>query len=181
MGKSRVMLDQEMVVEDFWKKLIVSNNIVDNRERRNVVYRHAYLMAARELSNLTTTALGRIVDRNHASVVHAVRNHFSNHTYCSTYRKVYSSVHEELQEVMFGYNEELGDMLKVRFSKIQADSVHLAMANMYKSKYEKQRMVYDEKIEMLKNEINLLSKQIKSVRKRNHLLGDECLRLKNLV
>lgn len=62
-------------------------DIRPNRERRNVVARFAFMVSARRA--YTTQAIGQVVDKNHATVIHATKCHEMNFRYDAEYRKMF--------------------------------------------------------------------------------------------
>jgi len=55
---------------------IEKHNIHNNRERRNVSARQAFMTAARVY--FTTLEIARVTKKNHATVIHATRSHETN-------------------------------------------------------------------------------------------------------
>ena len=55
---------------------IQTNEIGENREQRNVLARHAFMVAARDL--YTTLEISRATKVHHATVIHATKNHEMN-------------------------------------------------------------------------------------------------------
>lgn len=66
-----------------------------NREKRNVEIRHCYIVACIHNFDITLLELGAIIDRNHATLIYAQKNHsdridprFGEQTYINTWKKV---------------------------------------------------------------------------------------------
>lgn len=175
------LIDQQMMLEDYWNVLKETHNLTDNRERRNVIFRHAFLVAARHFSNLSLMTLGRITGRHHATAVHANRCHEQNYTYDQTYRDTFDLLSKQIAERINNYSEDLEQMMADRLSKINVDVYENSLIIMYKKKLEKAERVYEDQIRALKHDLNIVSKQLRHHRKRGEELNEECLRLKNLL
>ncbi len=79
MTKTILRLEYERYVELF--------DIRTNRERKNVVARFAFMVSARRA--FTTSAIGKVMDKNHATVIHATKAHEMNHKFDEDYRKMF--------------------------------------------------------------------------------------------
>lgn len=92
-------MSQQVQLTEYWNDLIKENKIEDNRHQKNVMYRNAFMMAAREYSSLGITDISRIVDRHHATVIHAQKHHDSNIRFSKIYRNAYQRISSHLSDM----------------------------------------------------------------------------------
>jgi hypothetical protein len=174
-------LDQEMLIRDFWNRLSTANQITNNRERRNILYKYSFFVSARELTTLSLSSIGRVLNKDHATVLHAIKKHSANYMYDKTYRNVYDMVYSDLSGQMDKFNSHITDLVSRRIDKMDVDMFSMTMLKVYKSKLEKQQVLHAMQIESLKKERDAIRKYNKTIKKRMDWLNDECLRLKNLL
>ena len=87
-------------LKSYWKELCKEEKLVDNRHQRNVMFRHAFLVAVREVSSLGITDIGQIIGKHHATVIHATKNHDSNMRFNSIYRQAYVRILSTISDMM---------------------------------------------------------------------------------
>ena len=92
-------MSQQVQLTEYWNELTKESNIEDNRHQKNVMYRNAFMMAAREFSSLGITDISRIVDRHHATVIHAQKHHDSNIRFSKIYRNAYHRISSHLADM----------------------------------------------------------------------------------
>lgn len=92
--------EQYKVSEHLWLEIKLANELTESRERRNVIYRHAFSVAVRTLSKLTVQRIGKILGKDHATVIHAVKAHEGNYNYDPDYRNIYDKIHKRVAEVL---------------------------------------------------------------------------------
>lgn len=176
------LLDQEMLMTDFWETLCQTHQVIDNRERRNVIYRHAFMSACRKFSNLSLATIGKICGgRDHATVLHAKRSHSANYMYDSTYRGAYDAIANSIVERIDTHTDKVEALMMQKLNQEDIDSYTQSMVSVYKKKMEKQRDKYEERIDLLKKELNIIRVHLRKQTKRADKLDKECLRLKNLL
>ena len=66
-------LDQQLLIKSFWNKLSRKNFIIDNRERRNIIYKHSFFVSCRKLTSLSLKSIGSTINKDHATVLHALK------------------------------------------------------------------------------------------------------------
>lgn len=174
-------LDQELIAQDFWKSLMDMYDLKNNRERRNVIYKHSFFVCCRELTTLSLSSVGRILSKDHATVLHALKNHSQNYMYDSIYRQVYDQMYHSFNERMNHFTEGINTLIQKRINRMDIDSFSSSMINLYKTKLDKQRQAYELQLDTIKRESAIIKKQLKASRKREQYLNNECLRLKNLL
>ena len=174
-------LDQELILKDFWESLSEINCVYNNRERRNIVYKHSFFMCARELTSLSLSSIGKLLGKDHATVLHATKNHSINYLQDCHYRDVYDQMYAQLEQKMDKFNSDVSDIIERRLNNMDAEVYKTTMISMYKKKLEKQKKAHDKQIETIKKEARILKKQLKISRDREVLLNKECLRLRALL
>tara|TARA_R110000782_G_scaffold89299_4_gene171774 strand:- start:595 stop:1152 length:558 start_codon:yes stop_codon:yes gene_type:complete len=98
--------DQFMELRDFWNSVVNQYNIENNRQRSNVLYRHIFSVLCYDLTNIPIVQIGSIIDRDHASVIHANKNHEHNRRYDKRYEDIYLSMHEKMSKLLTEYTKE---------------------------------------------------------------------------
>jgi hypothetical protein len=119
-------VNQQHQLEEYWKQIVRTHGLDDSRNRRNVVYRHAFMVAAKEISGLTFKAIGNLLHRDHASVIHAQKSHEANMRFDKNYAKVYQNIYMDISDILvtdidFFSREGLKDEnkeLRVRLMKL---------------------------------------------------------------
>ena len=175
------LIDQQMLLSDYWKTISETHSIRNNRERRNVIYRHAFFVAARNLSNLSLKSIGNILDKDHATVLHACRIHDSNYSYDKVYRSIFDSIANSMSESIDNHTEDIENIVIERLKKIDVNLYESSVIDKYKRKMEQLDFMHNQKIEALKRELRIVGKQLKIHQARAEELDKECLRLKNLL
>ena len=169
------------MLEEYWNVLQETHNLTESRERRNVIFRHAFSTAARHFSNLSLSSIGKIMRKDHATVLHAINSHEQNYTYDQTYRDTFDLLSNQIADRINKYSEDLEQIMADRLSKINVDVYQNSLIVMYKKKLEKAERVYQDQVKALKHDLSIVSKQLRHHRKRGEELNEECLRLKNLL
>lgn len=176
------LLDQEMLMIEFWETLCQTHNISNNRQRRNVIYRHAFMTACRKFSNLSLGTIGKICEgRDHATVLHAQRCHSPNYMYDTTYRNAYDAISNSLIEILDTHTDKVEALMMQKLNQKDIDAYTQSMVSVYKKKMEKQKNRYEEEIVSLKKELSIIRVHLKKQSSRANKLDKECLRLKNLL
>ena len=82
------MIANELTLQEEYDNYVIFNKIHKNREHRNVMARFAFMVAAREIYN--TLQIARVMDKNHATVIHAWKQHEINLKYDRQYLQYYN-------------------------------------------------------------------------------------------
>ncbi len=93
-------VNQVQQLQEYWKQIVRTHGIGDNRLRNSVMYRHAFMVAAREISALTYKAVGEIVERDHTSVIYAEKSHEGNIRFDSAYAKIYRNIVMDVSDII---------------------------------------------------------------------------------
>lgn len=83
------MIANELNLQEEYDNYVIQNRIAKNREHRNVMARFAFMVAAREIYN--TLQIARVTEKNHATVIHAWKNHEINLKYDRQYLEYYNA------------------------------------------------------------------------------------------
>jgi hypothetical protein len=168
----------------FWREYSKKANFVDNRTRPNITIKHAFFVACREVSGFAYAAIGDILGKDHATVLHACRNHKANLQYLPSYHKIYNEIKNNLEAIL-----DKGEL--------QRDADEIFELNVLRSrlietssKLRRKIMDYDrlkeevggiENPHRIKIENDFLKKHSKELHERNKKLENELKRVKNLL
>ena len=169
--------DQELIAREYWATIEKSHSIGKSREQRNVLYRHAFFVACRNVTQLSLKSIGKVLDKDHATVLHALKQHETNLRFCSQYQNIYTEIYECLNDIIETNAERVYNIVKDKAQKTNPDAFNDHMVTMYKQKIKNQ----EEKTEEIKKELAVIAKHNKQLQKRNNELNAECLRLKELL
>lgn len=175
------LIDQQMMLQEYWETLVHTHNITDNREHRNVMYRHAFFTAARHFSNLSLSVIGKVVGRDHATVLHACKMHKNNYTFDKIYRTTFDTMAHSISERIEEHTENIEKVMSEKLTEMNTKVYENSLITMYKHKLEKTEKVYEERINAVKHDLRITAKQLKYFQNRAENLNKECLRLKNLL
>lgn len=93
-------VNQQQQLIEYWNTVQKTHNIAANRERRNVMFRHAFMVVAKELSNLSLAAVGSIVNKDHATVLHAIKQHPGNMKFIHMYSSIYKNMYMDISDLL---------------------------------------------------------------------------------
>ena len=98
-------LSQHKICNNLWKDIKKNNDIPDtSRIRRHVIYRHSFVVAVRKYSTLSTTVIGGIIKKDHATVIHACKQHEGNYNYDINYKSVYYLIDEIVRDALIEHS-----------------------------------------------------------------------------
>ena len=173
--------DQQLLVRNYWSTIEETHNVGLNRERRNVLYRFAFFVTCRELSNLSLSTIGRILKKDHATVIHAMKSHESNYRFDAQYREIYTEIYSCLKDIIGENTEQVYNVIRDRAIQVDPDMYHEHIIKTYKQRLTAQEREHKESTELLKNTLLITQKHNKTLQNRVDALNTECLRLKNLL
>jgi hypothetical protein len=142
------IITQEKVLIKLWKQITKGYKITETRERRNVRFRHAFLVSARMNANLSLHAVARILNKDHATVIHAVKQHESNYVYDDVYRTVYNAISDSIISALAEYYVSKSEKSSQQLTNLSVDT---------QLKTENSNLT--RRIKELKNEINVIKEQ----------------------
>ncbi len=168
-------MSQQVQLTEYWNDLVRENKIEDNRHHKNVMYRNAFMMASREYSSLGITDISRILERHHATVIHAQKHHESNLRFSKMYRNAYHRISSHLAdmfilEVDFSEYNGLKDenkQLRERLMNMSRRNRHLIMESKFHEEVvnDMQKKVDQLKVDNYEKQmsLNMLNKKIAGI------------------
>lgn len=180
-SRLEMIIDQEFMLRALWKEIAQENNIQPNRRRENVVWRHAFLVAATETTALSLKAIGRVMNKDHATVLHARKQHEMNFTYDRRYNAIYLMMISELQALMDQYRKQMEEVILKRKVPVHGGQTMESIIDMYERKLQSQEKRYKTQLADYQLKMSILEKEKNKQQERAEKLNKECLRLKNLL
>lgn len=166
--------------KNFWDEYCKDHGVVDNRQRKNIIHKHAFLTILKESSMLSLADIGSILNKDHATVLHAHKSHETNYKFDVNYRIIFHRLQDLVHEFMLGLDIVPASMVEyeqdVRSShfRLLETSKKLRMKMLEFESYKKHM---DKEFKRVK----AIDKYVRSLEKRNENLNKELLRIKNLV
>jgi chromosome segregation ATPase len=173
-----VVIDQQMMLAAYWNELKAKHNIEDNRRRENVVWRHAFSVAATQQTSLALQKIGRIMGKDHATIIHARKQHAANYNYDSYYKQCFLQVNAHLAELMSTYNTEVNRAMTKTLS-VSPDFERLI--DQHQNELERVNRNAEQKYQALLERYNIVSAELKKQLQRTNQLNERVKRLQNLV
>lgn len=93
------LITQDMLAT-FWNQHAQQYGIKNTRHRNNIIHKHAFFVIARLSTTLSLASIGGILGKDHATVLHACRNHESNYNYDPSYRVVYDDMFVRMEDYL---------------------------------------------------------------------------------
>lgn len=166
--------------KEFWTQYCHKMGVQDNRQRKNIIHKHAFLKIMKDVTTLSLADIGSILNKDHATVLHAAHNHETNYKFDINYRWIYHNLLDQVQEFMLKI-----DVIPVSMMDEQknVDSSHFKFLEL-SQRLRKKIAEFDEYKKSVKDDvkrINTIDSYIKSLEARNDKLNRELIRIKNLV
>ena len=162
-----------------WERYKEGRSYEDNRQRHNIITKHSFCVACRELTSLSLAEVGSIISKDHATVLHAMKNHESNTMYLQGYRSSYEYVHRELMKSL-DYEDD--------WQSTESISSLKELRNRLVKTSQRLREVIGELHDLKKSyamglseENEFLKRHNKQIHERNKNLEKELARVKNLL
>lgn len=176
-----IIIEQRQSIQDFWDKVCKENNVQNNRQRYNVIHRHAFAVACLDNTMLSMKTIGSIIGRDHATVIHSRKNHKWNAIHDKTYIRLYHFFSQEVGKCAEEYDAGLQEVISNRVATVGDDSLVGQYKDSYERKIKRLQDKYETELEVLRHKLKATSKALKRADERNVVLNNECLRLKNLL
>lgn len=174
-----VVIDQQMMLESLWKQLKEREGITDNRQRGNVIWKHAFSVAVIEQTSLSLQRIGEIINKNHATIIHAKKQHESNYAYDTKYRMCYEQISDAIANIVDEYDSEVKRAMRSRSTIVNPSLDKLEEE--FERKLQRMERKEGERYDELLSKYNSVCKALKTQSKRAEELNIECIRLKNLL
>lgn len=171
---------EKKVLEELWNEIYVVNRLTDTRERHNIRYRQATMTAMRIHGNLPLSTIGQIFNKNHATIINAVRNHKSDIDFDKIYRQIYFSIERLVKDALDNYNLRVIEVDSQLNDKMNYNSVVKVYRN-HITELEKENLALKIEAEEATNKYNNLIKQFKIINDRNDSLNVLVKKYKNLI
>ena len=179
--KDLTVIDQFLMVKAFWRELESKYSIGKGRSRDYVIWRHAFSVACVENTTLSLMKIGETINKDHASIIHATKQHEMNYLYDTIYQQRYLELTEELGELVARYQEVMQENISKRVINIHGEKSVESLLGGYTKQIQRLKTKHSNDTEALKKELAFISRQLKSMKSRNESLSDELLRVKNLI
>lgn len=180
-SRLEMILDQQMMLQNLWKEIVIENKIENNRQRYNILWRFSFLVAATEATTLSQTQIGSIMNRDHCTVIHARNQHEQNFIYDLNYKQIYLMILGEIQQLMNVYQDQIVEVIRKRKIPVTGDQTMNAMLDMYERKIKMLKRNYQAQLDDYQLNYTRLEKEKNRQQARAEKLSTECLRLKNLI
>lgn len=164
-----------------WQDYTEQANFIDNRKRENIIIKHAFAVASRELTNLSLNDIGSILNKDHATVLHAEKKHEENMMYLNGYKATYNLFVKELKKVLDIeiIKSEAEDIEAQELRNRLIDTSSRLRLQIIENKKLKEKL--ETSSPKLQEENKVLSKILKDMQQRNEKLNAELIRVKNLL
>jgi hypothetical protein len=179
-----VISNEYSAVLQFWRDYSKKYNFEDNRARPNVTIKHAFFVACREVTGFAYSAIGDVINKDHATVLHACRNHESNIHFLPSYHKIYNEIKNNLQSLL--------DKGEIRRDVDEIFELNVLRSRLIETSSKLRRKIVEynnlkdeigglESPHRIKIENDFLKKNSKEIHDRNKKLQEELKRVKNLI
>lgn len=165
----------EYALTDYWNGFKKEHGVTETRERGNVRFRHAFAVAVKTTCKLSLKSVGIMIGRDHATVLHAMRQHDGNMKYDSVYRSIYKSIETDVAEITekdfmeYLIQEDMNIDDGERELRVRCLSLSRRLRNL-KSDFNQ-----------LRKEHKVVSRHNRKLQDRNNKLNAELMRVKNLL
>ena len=124
--------------------------------------------------------IARILDKTHATILHACRQHEANYMYDPDYRLVYDDMFNEMEEFLL-VNGVVPKTIHPHVSEVE--DVHFKFINVSRRLRDKIKEfdTYRKSIEVEVRKIEHMKSHSKYLQERVWKLEDDCRRMKNLL
>jgi hypothetical protein len=163
----------------FWSEYSKTMMFQDNRRRENIILKHAFFVACKQLTTLSLASIGGIIGKDHATVLHAVKNHSNNLVHLNGYLSIYNEIVDNLEkrlnlDSIVNEANSIRDLSELRSRLIRTSSRLRLKIKEVNDLRQNHRL-------SLKEENDFLKKHSKQLHERNKKLEKELARLKNLI
>jgi len=176
-----IAIEYQISIQNIWDNAVAEYDIKPTRERLNVIYRHAFFVACMDNTTLSQKSIGRVVNRDHATVIHARKNHTWNLLKEPRYTDAYRYFSELLSRTSELHDDIVQNILETEKIRIPNRNMISSYTEIYDNKIKRLQAKYNTELETLRYENKTLRKGFKQQCERNEVLNAECLRLKNLL
>jgi len=179
-NKELQKLISHQMVRSFWESYALKHNVKNNRERHNIIHKHAFFHIIRTNTSLSLAKIGGIMGKDHATVLHAYRNHETNYRFDADYRLTYDNMSVEIEDFLV----ENGVIPKgIHPTTSEISDVHFKLIDVSRRLREKIKEFdsYKQKVSLDLRRVEAIKKHNKELSERNEILNSELKRVKNLI
>lgn len=173
------MISKE-ALKAFWNEYAVKHNVVNNRERSNIIQRHAFCHIARNNTTVSLQGIASVISKNHATVLNACKKHEVNYRYDPDYRACYDNMFADVEDFLLvngivpkSIHPEIDEVQDVHFKLVDV-SRRLRKTMTEFTKYKKEVAAQVRRSEQVK-------KHNRDLQNRVNELEALALRYKNLI
>lgn len=177
----QITIDQTLFIQTLWKEIQQANQIRDNRIRENIRWKHAFMCVVSEQTVLSLKEIGRVLNKDHATVIHARKMHESNMLCDERYRNIYNMISAEVEETLDQYQDQIFEVIRDKHIPINGAATEESIVLMYEERIQSLKKRHKKEILQLKSENSILTKEYQRALLRAQGLNEECKRLKNLL
>lgn len=165
-----------------WNEFSQENGFIDNRQRCNIIIKHSFSVACRKHSSLSLSEIGGIINKDHATVLHATKNHESNIKFILNYERIYKNIEKKILNAIYNSGEISSAAEIFNLKELRERLVETSKALRSKINEVKELKEYNSQINpRLLKENNFFKKHNKEIEERNRNLERELSRVKNLI
>ena len=171
------------LIESQWNQIRKKNRIGDSRVLNNVIYRQAYMMACLEHTKLTLKSIGKIMNRNHATIVYAKKQHLDNMNYTLGYPQIFMEFSKMVEQLVCKYDKNENDAMMdvLQFSGTTSEEIVSIMKKKNRMHLKRVEESYERKFQQFKHEMKVLKRHNIKLQIRLYEVEAEAKRLKNLL
>lgn len=174
------VITEQAALENLWADIQQTYSIGESRDRYNVMYRHSIAVAMRVHGNISLTIIGKILKRNHATVIHAMKNHDGNYKYDKSYREIYLAIEKLVKDALDEY--DLRHVLIEDMSQTSMD--YTSVVRVYKQQVNELELTITRlklEIKEANSQRDKTAKNANEIYERNKSLNELVIRYKNLI
>lgn len=163
----------------FWDNYAQKHKVVNDRQRHNIVHKHAFFHIVRENTSLSLSSIGSVLGKDHATVLNACRNHESNYKWDSNYRLVYDNMLIEIEDFLL----ENGIVPKPILYDGGVSDVHFKFLSVSRRLRDvmKEFEMYRKSVSVDLKRVNIIKKHAREQQEKISRLEAELKRVKNLL
>jgi len=175
------MITQD-VLAVFWNTHAQKYNIKNTRERINVIHKHSFFHIARNNTTLSLASIGGVLGKDHATVLHACRQHESNYKYDPSYRVVYDDMFVNMEDYLLE-NGVVPQSVHKTFDVDDVRDIHFKFLSVSRKLRDKIKELDSLKksVEVKVKRAEHYKKHFNNMESRIHKLENELKRVKNLL
>lgn len=167
-------------LNDFWITYAEKHKVVNNRERPNVVKKHAFSHISRTNTSVSLNGIAGILGKTHATILHACRQHDANYSYDPDYRLIYDDMFNEMEDFLL-LNGVVPKTIHPHVSEVE--DVHFKFVDVSRRLRNKIKEFesYRKSVEVDMKNIKHIKTHSKELQERVWKLERDLVRMKNLL